>query len=154
LKAGRTSALGAWCSAAWHWLRRHDVAWRVNADPPACDGDIACETCALVIWCRSHDSVVHLPHQVRPVREPVVDHDREARIAAFRERMRPAYERVRARMDQFEKSHREHAPTCPSKPFQRRSFIQGEEGFICCTVCNYTERLRQTSAGVARHAQR
>jgi len=35
-----------------HWLRGHEVSWRSNIDE-LCAGDIACETCSLLIWCRA-----------------------------------------------------------------------------------------------------
>jgi len=39
-----------------HVARGHDVAWRVpSEDPRRCPGDIVCEDCATVLWCRSQD---------------------------------------------------------------------------------------------------
>lgn len=40
--------------AVWHWLRGHRILWRTNQDH-VCTGDIVCETCDLLIWCRAHD---------------------------------------------------------------------------------------------------
>jgi hypothetical protein len=34
-----------------HKLKGHTLGWRVGADE-VCAGDIVCETCNLVIWCR------------------------------------------------------------------------------------------------------
>jgi hypothetical protein len=129
------SALGAWCSAAWHWLRRHDVAWSVNADPPMCEGDIVCETCAVVIWCRAHNSAVRPLHQLMTGSDSVPDH--AAETAGFRERQRARSERTRALTEQFESHHRLHAPTCDSKPFERRALVDSEGMAICCLVCRY-----------------
>lgn len=43
-------------SAIWHKIchPRHDVRWRVNKDN-VCPGDITCETCEMIIWCRIYD---------------------------------------------------------------------------------------------------
>jgi len=40
--------------AIWHkiWHPRHDVKWRINADEE-CPGDITCETCSCIFWCRA-----------------------------------------------------------------------------------------------------
>jgi len=32
----------------------HKIRWRFDADD-VCDGDIICETCDVVFWCRVHD---------------------------------------------------------------------------------------------------
>ena len=37
-----------------HKIRGHEVYWRVNVDE-LCSGDIVCETCNLIIWCRAND---------------------------------------------------------------------------------------------------
>jgi hypothetical protein len=40
-------------SGLWHLVRLHRVHWRQAFDPwIGCTGDIACETCDLLIWCR------------------------------------------------------------------------------------------------------
>ena len=46
--------LEARLSYLWHALRSHDVRWRSNADEAyeACSGDITCETCNVLFWCR------------------------------------------------------------------------------------------------------
>jgi hypothetical protein len=41
--------------AFWHFARGHQMAWHVNRDDLCPNGDIVCETCRLVIWCRAHD---------------------------------------------------------------------------------------------------
>lgn len=33
----------------------HQVRWQAGIDPPYCPGDIVCETCHVVHWCRAHD---------------------------------------------------------------------------------------------------
>jgi hypothetical protein len=49
------------CSGVWHWLRGHDLRWRVSVEPwVGCTGDIQCFSCAdssdgrtdVAIWCR------------------------------------------------------------------------------------------------------
>lgn len=40
--------------AFWHIARGHDVDWAVDTSD-LCDGDIVCETCHVVLWCRYHD---------------------------------------------------------------------------------------------------
>jgi len=32
----------------------HDIKWRTDADD-VCDGDIICETCDYIFWCRVYD---------------------------------------------------------------------------------------------------
>lgn len=39
----------------WHRVRRHETRWRVSIDLPLCTGDLTCETCNLLLWCRAHD---------------------------------------------------------------------------------------------------
>jgi hypothetical protein len=40
----------------WHRARGHSVIWRTEpSDLPRCMGDIVCETCAEVLWCRAYD---------------------------------------------------------------------------------------------------
>ncbi len=41
-------------NAVFHWIRGHEVYWYVSEDE-LCPGDIVCETCNQIIWCRSHD---------------------------------------------------------------------------------------------------
>jgi hypothetical protein len=57
------TAISVRLDAVWHWLRGHDVRWRVNADE-VCPGDIVCEKCpdcedpestGMVLWCRTYD---------------------------------------------------------------------------------------------------
>lgn len=39
-----------------HRVSGHVVVWRRSlSDLPLCDGDIICESCAQVLWCRAHD---------------------------------------------------------------------------------------------------
>jgi len=39
--------------AIWHKIchPKHDVRWRINVDK-SCPGDITCETCEHIFWCR------------------------------------------------------------------------------------------------------
>ena len=50
--------LGLWArlDAIWHKLTHwsHDVRWRTNRDE-RCPGDITCETCSCIFWCRLQD---------------------------------------------------------------------------------------------------
>ena len=46
--------IAARLDAVWHWARGHRVRWRANPDY-MCSGDILCDTCDAVMWCRSHD---------------------------------------------------------------------------------------------------
>lgn len=45
---------GAFISAAWCWLRWHDVRWATNQDPDCPRGDVECITCNTIWWCRAH----------------------------------------------------------------------------------------------------
>lgn len=39
-----------------HRISGHAVVWRRSlSDLPVCDGDIVCESCGQVLWCRAHD---------------------------------------------------------------------------------------------------
>lgn len=39
-----------------HRVSGHAVVWKRSlSDLPLCDGDIVCESCAQVLWCRAHD---------------------------------------------------------------------------------------------------
>lgn len=58
------SALHARLHAVVCWLKGHDVKWRTGSESlveddvrfaDTCPGDIVCETCNLVIWCRWYD---------------------------------------------------------------------------------------------------
>ena len=40
--------------ALYHTIKLHDVDWRKTPDE-ICDGDIYCNTCNLLIWCRCYD---------------------------------------------------------------------------------------------------
>lgn len=44
--------------AFWHLVRGHQIAWVVDASE-LCDGDIICDTCSAVLWCRYHDLSSH-----------------------------------------------------------------------------------------------
>ena len=46
--------VGARIQAIFHKIRhpKHEVLWRTNIDE-LCPGDITCETCNVVFWCRS-----------------------------------------------------------------------------------------------------
>jgi hypothetical protein len=39
----------------WHMLRGHRVLWSTHAVKDFCVGDIVCESCNRVIWCRALD---------------------------------------------------------------------------------------------------
>jgi len=45
---------GARIDAVLHKIRhpKHEVRWRANADE-YCPGDITCETCGCIFWCRA-----------------------------------------------------------------------------------------------------
>ena len=49
--------IGARIQVIFHKLRhpRHKVTWRTIDESGFCPGDITCETCAVVFWCRLHD---------------------------------------------------------------------------------------------------
>lgn len=40
-----------------HWLRGHDIAWAVVpvCEDLSCPGDLICDTCDKVIWCKMLD---------------------------------------------------------------------------------------------------
>lgn len=39
------------------WLKGHDVQWRANVDE-VCEGDILCDTCDCMHWCRAMDNTL------------------------------------------------------------------------------------------------
>jgi hypothetical protein len=56
MTANIRTALMARMGALWCVLRRHDVDWRANAnDFPECAGDIVCNTCNKIHWCRWYE---------------------------------------------------------------------------------------------------
>ena len=50
---GFKARVGAICHKIAH--PSHVVRWRVNAEEGYCKGDIACETCKILFWCRLYD---------------------------------------------------------------------------------------------------
>jgi len=66
--AGWVSAIAGRCSYLTHTVAGHTVEWRRSSPDADCAGDIVCEDCAQVLWCRAHD-----PWSAR-ARRGVVDH--------------------------------------------------------------------------------
>jgi hypothetical protein len=52
-------AFSATLGVLWHVVRGHRVQWRTHVDIPVCSGDVVCQSCSAVLWCRAIDPRAH-----------------------------------------------------------------------------------------------